>query len=148
MAIIKRIRIQARNTTGYTQGNFFVEGLIARSFTVNHSANNTNVTPSGDTGKMKQSMGSSLVSAVQIATTDGMTGQTATLDSYPFATLEMDTGSIVKPMLSWAELWNIAGNEWPITLTANEGIILRATSPAAGVSIISVQVRWAEVANF
>jgi hypothetical protein len=77
-----------------------------------------------------------------------MTGQTATLDAYPFATLELDSGAAIKPSLNWSDLWNPVGYEWPVVLTANEGIILRATTPATGVSTFSIKVKWAEVVNF
>lgn len=147
MALIRRIRTQIRATTGFTQGSIFLEAVVARAWTVADTSG-TVVTPTGDTGKLKQSMGTTLVNEVRISNTGALSAGTRTLDALPFATLSADSGAAVKPsILPPYDLWD-CGNRWPQVLGQNEGFIIRATVPATGVWLLSVAVNWAEVPSF
>lgn len=108
--------------------------------------------------KMRTSMGASLLDAtglVRISTTAAL-GALTTLDASPIAQSVGDTqrvnpaaateeATVNNPNL---EYWvDMASGEYPLVLSANEGLVLRnrAVWPAAGTGIVRVEMAWSEV---
>lgn len=140
-----------------------LQASIARGFTVDFTTASTAAALGSvaNTNKMRMTMGTSLMGAngPRIATTTVMSGNTYTLDAFPFAvtvwanqpsgnaTVSQAVG--VAGAMQDVYNWNKLGQH-PVVLSANEGIILRAISaPVVSGSIqYYFEWTWAEVAIF
>ena len=144
--------------TAATLTDFGFDAFIARSFSVSASGG-TAATLTGNSFKMRTSMGTTLLADARIASTGALTAGTQTLDGNAFigslggpqrtnpaaATEEVVHQS---PELVWVP--NIENGESPIILAANEGIVIRNRTvwPVAGTGIVTVTARWAEVSAY
>jgi hypothetical protein len=115
-------------------------------FSVVPTTNRTSPTPT----KMRTSFISTIIGAtdINVATTVGMTGQTMTLDTSPFAANIADMNQIA----NFSELNYTPGvaDGYPLTMAQNEGFLVRNRGiwPAAGTGILQVEVGWAEVTAY
>jgi hypothetical protein len=135
------------------------DAFIVRSYSASHSGG-TALTPTGNSAKMRTSMGTSLVTDVRISTTAALTNGTETFDAFPFAQ-SIRKGNRVNPAAATEEVvmptfdgmdldFSMADGDHPITLAQNEGIVVRNRTvwPAAGTGVLSVLIGWAEVTAF
>ena len=135
------------------------DAFILRSYSASHTGG-TAMTPTGNSAKMRSSMGTSLVTDVRIATTGALTSGTHTFDAFPFANSirkgnrvnpAAATEEVVMPSMDGMEMdFDMGGGDHPLVLAQNEGFVIRNRTvwPAAGTGVLSVMVGWAEVASF
>lgn len=133
---------------------FALEAIRATNFTASFSANNTNITPSTSSQKMRTSnMAGSIFStsgAIQSCTTAGMTGQTYTLDTAGFATNTLQ-GTVAAGAGGGIPLFD--ENEFgqhPLVLSTNEGVVIRnpIALPATSTVQCGFQAAWTELAAY
>jgi len=171
--ILRRLGIMAQNAgTGFAAGTFLFELMVARSFTVSDSGQ-TALTPSGNLYKKRTSFGTSLITDMRISTTAALTAGTRTLDAQPMAVVRgaiqatatnqllvgtgvggyagMTAAAIGATSYGGSRVLDIwfpeIGNSWPLVFVQNEGIVIRATVPATGTWILTVEMEWAEIIN-
>lgn len=153
LCLITYIRLQLMQTAAATATIMpSYEVFIARSFTVADSAG-TAVTLTGNNMKKRTSHGTTLVGDIRkSALAAGLTVGTRTLDAD--AVLQMPTNSTIttpNPTLYSAVLDMTDGNDHPITLAQNEGIIVRGPTVvfgAAGTANLVVDMAWVEVSSY
>ena len=135
------------------------DAFIGRSFTAAHTGG-TGLTLTGNSFKMRASMGSTLFNDIRLATTAALGGGTVTLDPHPFAQ-SLRRGNRVNPAAATEEViqptvdnlavdFNVGDGEHPLILSQNEGIVLRNRTvwPAAGTGIALVEMAWSEVNTY
>jgi len=151
------------NTTAFTAGRFQFDLIIARGWTVADSLGTT-LTLTGDNNQLRTSMGASLFGEIRIATTAVLTAGTRTLDAQPLKIIGGRVGAIANkhnipqsPVVTTQEvaagpgilMWSRdPGNEHPIVLAQNEGIVIRSSVPATGVWSATFSMKWCEVTAF
>lgn len=141
-----------------------LQAIKARSYTVDHDTAITNISLASGACRMNtNTMNTSQMGATGpgICTTAPMTGQTATLDAAPFATVDLPlitavtaTGTAIAGAVGIASgmkdlyRWDSLG-EYPPTLATGEGIIVRTllTGHATGTLTLRTIWEWAEVIN-
>ncbi len=130
-----------------------VSGTIARGFTVDFSANNTQANLTAQTGMQRSNMGKSLMGSKgpQIGTTLGMTGQTYTLDADHHCVLPYNVTSTTVGLCDRVNLVDrTVDGEHPPCLAVNEGYIVRNFTAwfTSGTSYFYCNWLWAEVLVF
>ena len=164
-ALIRRLSVAARCLgTAFTAGATLFEMMMARAFTASDSAG-TAVTLTTNNAKKRTNFGTSLVTDMRISSTATLTAGTRTLDAQPIAQVRgfVPATQVNYPMIGEAvgfapgastlafalRPFNIffadMGNDWPIVLRQDEGVILRATVPATGTFEAIIEVEWDEV---
>lgn len=171
LAIIMRVSITVATTVAATAvGNAERELIIARSFTVSDTGG-TAVTLTGNNQKMRTSQATSLVGDFRFG--QPLTAGTRTLDAAPIAStlsvlpllftgIDIGTGGIATTTLSTSmagiggigmiPLLNATtGQDYPIVLAQNEGIIIRIgkdAQPAGATQQTYAQISWCEVSAY
>ena len=147
LALVKKIRINAAtDATGFTAGLATFDLFVARAFT----AADTGGSPANlvsDYNQLRTSMTTSKAS-VMIANTLALTPGTRQLDTDP-----MESRSVSAPTTGFTPLspnqqltlLDKQQGEHPLLLVANEGFVIRASVPAAGVWRCWVTTEWDEV---
>jgi hypothetical protein len=106
----------------------------------------------GNNGKKRSTMASSGVGAIRIAATAALSAGTKTLDAQGIATVGGSTqGSSIagdKLVAPGIDLFRYDGCNQPPVLGANEGLVIRATVPAAGTWSFGVTIEWSELTAF
>lgn len=153
LALVRYIRVRAQVITGFTTAQEIAADVtIARSWTVSDSAG-TALTISGNNGKKRASMGSTLLTDARISAAAALTAGTRTLDANPLivgSTQEMAAAATVqraKLDLVW-DATNTA--DYPLVLSTNEGFVVRnlVLLGAAGTVRWSFEVAWDEVTAY
>jgi len=145
-----RISMSVVLTTAFTTPQVIdVKATIARAYTVS-ATGGTAATPfSGNSAKMRTSMGTSLVTDMRWG---NVTAGTRTLDAQPFAVSVLSSGNTaLAGVLPQEDVYNIFNpGQHPIVHAVNEGIEISANTAlgAAGVLTYYVTIAWAEVAVF
>jgi hypothetical protein len=148
LCVVKRVRISAGGITAFTAGVVSFQLFVARSYTVNGSGG-TAGTLTGNNGKLRTSMGTTLLGDVRIISTVALSAGTWTLDTDPIATLSTSTTATAGTvMASSTDLFFHPNSEYPLILAQNEGLNIQATVPATGTWTMSVQTEWEELASF
>jgi len=163
LAIITKLKTRFLPLTPFTAATLTdhtsFDGVIGRTFTASHTGG-TALTLTGNSFKMRASMGTTLFTDLRIATTAALGGGTVTLDPHPFAQSirkgnrvnpAAATEEVVMPSMDGMEMdFDMGGGDHPIVLAQNEGIVIRNRTvwPAAGTGILTVQMAWAEVTAF
>jgi len=160
LIVIHYIRAQFQTLAAFTTPtvtDFGFDLFRNTGHTVQYTTNKTNLTPS----KLRSSFASSVLGAADlvIATTVGMTGQTATQDANA-TNMCIGDPNIVNaaggteyanqgPPAMLIYNPNVSDG-YPLTLTQNEGFVIRnrAAWAAAGTGILQVEVGWAEVTAY
>ena len=126
-----------------------LELVLARAFTASDSGG-TALTPDGAANndqKLKTNFATSLVTDIRIAATVTLTAGTRTLDPFAHAVVGYGTGTAVGTTpLAHTVLYDASSEDYPIVLSANEGVIIRnpLAGPADGTFRIFVNMRWIE----
>jgi hypothetical protein len=151
LACITRVTMWAGGIGGFTAGVCRFDLAIARGWTADGSGG-TPATMTGNNGKKRSSYATSAVGAIRVASTAALGSGTKALDAQALASVGASTlGSasagdkLVGPV---AELFRYEGTNHPILLAANEGLVIRATVPAAGTWSFGVTVEWSELTAF
>lgn len=162
-AVITTLRARFMPLTPFTAATLTdhtsFDAVIGRSFSASHTGG-TGLTLTGNSAKMRASMGSSLFTDVRIATTAALGGGTVTLDPHPFCQ-SLRKGNRVNPAAATEETimpatdglevgFSVSDGESPIILATNEGIVIRNRTvwPAAGTGILKVEMAWSEVTAY
>jgi hypothetical protein len=138
-------------------GNTFVLNA-ARSWTA-AGTGGTVVTPTGDTCKLRTSMGATLVNEIRIASTTALGVGTKTLDTTGMGGISFGIGtgalttSVPFTFLDQSPLMDADGEGWmPLVLSANEGFVIRTstafTMPPTMTWAFAVNAIWAEVTSY
>lgn len=137
------------------------DAFVGTSFTAAHTGG-TQLTLSGTSLKMRQSMGATLFAAnsISIATTAGLAAGTVTLVAHPFSQ-SIRKGNRVNPAAATEEVimpamdglnsdFKVGDGEYPLVLSQDTGIVVRNRTvwPAAGTGILLVEMVWSEVAAY
>ena len=161
LAVLTYLKLSFQALTPFTAAtltDFGFDGYVGRSFSASHTGG-TAATLTGNSGKARTSMGTTLLGDMRISSTAALGGGTVTADGNAFIASLGDTQwvnpaaateeqNVNDPTLEYKP--DIAGGEHPIVLAQNEGIMLwnRGVWPAAGTGIIQVTSRWAEVTSY
>jgi len=157
-AVIHKLYVTGiRATTAFAVGGIDITATIARSFSAAGTGGGT-LTLSGDNQAMRTIMGTSLVTEIRVATTAALGAGTKTLDANEIGRITTHSsagpggatpivGSIYLPNYDLLDS-RVASGEYPVTLAASEGLIVRATVPATGVWNIGFELVWSEVAAY
>jgi hypothetical protein len=126
---------------------------IARSYTVDDSTNGTALTLTGNNAKRRSNMATCIATMRMGANAAGMTGGTSTVDSnavgqamFNQALIAVGSGMVTTDLYKWDK----TGGDYPIVLSANEGLQLLwgTTTLATGTVVVGFGVEWAEVPAF
>lgn len=148
MAVLRRLRLAAWSlATGFTPGIATFDLRVARNFIAADSGQMTD-TLTGNNGKMRTSLATSLASIMH-ATTAGLTVGTRTLDASPADTLNFGVGSAANTPFAPGpiNLFERLQGEQPLVMAAQEGFVIEATVPATGTWAFAVTAEWDEIAN-
>ena len=140
----------AGSATAFTAGFGKVDLMIARSFTASGTGG-TAGTLTGNNGKVRTSMATTLVGDIRCATTAILGLGTKTLDTDPVGQYTFSVGVAVSAQYAPQVLLcdnDAAHGQWPFVFAQNEGLAMRATMPATGTWQFGVTVCWAEVDTF
>jgi hypothetical protein len=163
LGILLRLRTRFLPLTPFTAATLTdhtsFDAFVGRTYTASHTGG-TALTPAGNDGKTRTSMGTSLATDIRISTTAALAGGTITLDASPFAQ-SIRKGNRVNPAAATEETiqpstdgmdldFDMGGGDHPQVFAQNEGFIIRNRTvwPAAGTGILSVTCVWAEVTAF
>lgn len=137
------------SATAFTAGFANVQALVARSFTAAGTGGNT-ATITGNNGKLRTSMGTTLLGEIRCASTAALGAGTKTLDSQPIGqyTFTIGTAASVQYATQVPLLSDDSYGQHPLVLAQNEGFMIRATVPATGTWQFGVTVRWTEFTSF
>lgn len=149
---ISRINVRVNTTTAATAAGMIDRDLVVvRSFTVADSGG-TAIVLTGNNGKARTSMATSVVADMRIASTGALTAGTGTADSQAIGLMGKQ-GTATEPvglclanedLLNWPTL-----HDYPIVLAANEGLRVRIPTamPATLAQRTLVQIDWDELAT-
>lgn len=137
------------SATAFTAGFGRIHMTTARAWTVSGSGGNAGILTTNE-GKMRTSMGTTLLGDVRIASTAALGAGTKTLDTDSVGQYTFSVGTVVSATyLNQTVLFGEdPGAEHPLILAQNEGFALRATLPATGTWQFGVTVTWSEITGF
>jgi hypothetical protein len=158
LALIYKVSISAGAQVASTAAvAVSVAMTVARSWTA-AGTGGTRLLPSGNSNKLRTSMGTTAVNDAGISTTAGLTAGTKTLDALNVGELSIGigTGAITTShnlkLIERNALLDADGEgQHPLVLANQEGFVIRNGTiawPAAMTWKFSVEVLWAEVTAF
>lgn len=150
IGVVKQVLFtMTSGTTGFTAGLGTFNLFVARSFTASDTGG-TSVLPTGNSNKLRTSMGTTLLTDIRTSATATLTAGTRTLDAQPISSLNAGIGTA-----TWTQfvplntvLFDARIGEYPLVLAQNEGFVIQATVPATGVWFFGVNVSWEELASY
>jgi len=151
LALVQRVQVAMTSlATGFAAGIGQLDLIIARAFSASDTGG-TQTLPTGNGGKKRTAMGTTLLTDWRQSSTATLTAGTRTLDAQPISRLLFTVTTAVQtahlPLTSIIDP-ETADGQWPLVLAQNEGFILRATVPATGTWQFTVNVVWDEVASY
>jgi hypothetical protein len=147
---VKFAAVNAGGIAAFAAGNVRFDLYVARGWSADGSGGTT-ITLTGDNNKLRQAMAASLsaVATARISSTAALTAGTKTLDANAMGSVGGGVTATAGETLikSDSYLFNAeTDNEYPILLTSQEGIVVRATVPATGTWTGFVMVKVGEIA--
>lgn len=123
--------------------------IVARAFTASDSGGQA-LDLTGNNGKRRTSMPTSLVTDLRRATTAALTAGTRTLDAQDAVRIAVNAGTATSGQIlpATALLDAIGGLTHPLILAKDEGFIVRATVPATGTWTFAFSIEWAELDSY
>lgn len=150
LCLVTQVRGSGGGIAAFTAGFCALSLSFRRSYTAS-SSGGTAATLTGNNGKLRTSMGTTLLTDMRTATTAALTAGTSTGDTDPAATVVGAITATAGDTL-WApgtQLYNCDGaDEYPIVLAQNEGLQILATVPATGTWTGGWDIKWYEVAAY
>lgn len=155
LSLLTQVTIGAasNSATGFAIGTAVFALKLARSFTAS-STGGTAATLTGNNGKLRTSMGGTLVTDIRISSTAALGLGTASQDTDAVAAScygvgSGTTGGVLLTDGAATYLWNPDGSqEHPIVFAQNEGFQIQATVPATGTWQAAIGIKWYEVASY
>lgn len=151
LGIVQKILLDglSGSATAFTAGFGKVDVLPARSFSASNTGG-TAGTLTGNNGKMRTGMGTTLLTDVRIASTAALAGGTLTSDTDPIGQLSLTFGVVVS--VQYANNVPLFGEDigptQPLVCLQNEGFQVRATVPATGTWQSGITTIWGEVTAY
>lgn len=156
-AVIYRVRITGIiATTAFAVGPIYVKATRATGFSAEDTGG-TAITESS-VSKLRSTFGTSSAADLRVSSTGVLTAGTRTLDTYDLGQITTHSSGgvgsatpiIGSQYLPHNDLFvaRVEAGEHPLVLTANEGLIVRATVPATGVWIAGIEVTWSEGTSY
>lgn len=155
LCVIRRVQVSyiATVAVGFAAGVARVLLTPARGWSAAGTGGGT-IAFTGNNAKQRTSMGTSLMAAgggeIRIATTAALGAGTKTLDASNTEQLLFNASTAVNTV--FAQQANLflddAGDQHPIVLAQNEGIVIRATVPATGTWEAGIVFDWSEVSAY
>ena len=144
----KQITVWAGGITAFTAGALFFELFVARGWTSDGSGG-TAATLTGDNNKLRTAHNTTGMGAIRVASTAALTAGTKTLDSQGLISVGGSTTATAgTPLLAPTPLIQPYAFFYPLLLAKNEGLVIKATVPAAGTWTFGVSVAWDELRDF
>lgn len=139
----------AGSATAFTAGFGNVQAIVARAFNAAGSGG-TAATITGNNGKLRTSMGTTLLGEIRCASTAALGVGTKTLDTQPVGLYAFAVGTVASAQYATQIqlLSDQVVGQHPLVLAQNEGFVIRATMPATGTWQFGVTVRWTEFTSF
>jgi hypothetical protein len=149
LAIVRGVYLSAGSVTAFAAGRCKFDLFFATSWTVAGTLGGT-ATITGRNGKKRTSFGTTLLGEIRVANTVALGTGTKTLDGSPLATLAQGVATAVGPIVpAMTPLWKRdTGDEYPVVLAQNEGLVIRAAVAGTGTWYFGVTVEWAELTAF
>lgn len=150
LAVITKVCLYGLGSlTGFTVGQALFELYMARAFSAVDSGG-TALTLTTNNGKLRTSMGTTLLGDFRVSATATLTAGTRTLDAQPIGIYQHSLPNTANFNFAVGELplFNADADGHPIVLATQEGIVLQATVPATGTWLSGVGVCWSEVTAF
>lgn len=137
------------SATAFAAGFGKVDMVLGRSFSASNTGG-TGGTLTGNNGKLRTSMGTTLLTDVRISSTAALAGGTVTLDTDPVGQISLSFGTVAS--VQYANQVPLFGEDigptHPLVCVQNEGFQLRATVPATGTWQFGATTVWAEVTSY
>jgi hypothetical protein len=145
-AILKRVRLSAWGLgTAFAAGIATFDLFRATAWTVSDTGGVVD-TISLQQGKMRTSLGSTLLSEIRHSSTAALTAGTRSLDVQPQDTLNIGVGTVAyTAIFTRSVLFDRAQGEYPLVFASNEGFVIQATVPATGTWSFAITSEWDEV---
>lgn len=140
----------AGSATAFTAGFAKVDLMAARAFTASGTGG-TAGTLTGNNGKVRTSMATTLIGDIRCAATAALGVGTKTLDTDPIGQISFSVGVVVSTNYLGQVLLcdnDAAHGQYPLVFAQNEGLVARATMPATGTWQFGMTAIWAEVDTF
>lgn len=149
LMVIRRVYVTASvSTTAFAAGvPIGLELKVARTWSA-QGTGGTGITFGTDDCKKRQTFAQTAMATgdARIATTAALGAGTKTLDGFALAHVTGQPGTSVTRFIDNTMWQRDTGDEWPIVLVQNEGLVIRAVEvPATGTWKASVQIEWMEV---
>ena len=157
LAALRKVAISAgMNVAASAAALLSLQAIIARSFSA-AGTGGTALTITGNNGKLRTSMGTTLLGELRVATTAALGAGTKTLDTQAIGILSYGvlTGAITVtpngklfPFTPLYDCDNLDGH--PVVLAQNEGVVIRSgiIGPAGMTWALGVTFRWSELAAY
>lgn len=152
LAIVHSVTLDglAGSATAFTAGFAKVELLAARSFSA-AGTGGTAATITGNNGKLRTSMGATLLGEIRCASTAALGAGTKTLDTQGLGLFSFSIGVVVSVNYAGQVVLFSDGEpsgRHPLIVAQNEGFAIRATVPATGTWQFGVTTKWTEIAAY
>jgi hypothetical protein len=153
LALIWGLTIEgfSNDTTPFVPGVGYLGLFIARNWTVIGSVSGFTVSLLGSRQTLRSSMAKSQISPMRMCTGDYITNGNRVLDAQPVGQARFAIGSSTNTnFLQQVGLYGSGsmedgGNNSPIVLSQNEGIVINGSVPASGLWQFGLSVLWSEV---
>lgn len=149
LALVRKVLISAGNAgTGFSAGAATFNMFVARSFTASDTGG-TSILPTGNSAKLRTSMGTTLLTDVRVSATATLTAGTRTKDTNPAASLLLGFQSTAGLQLIFpTAIFEARVSEYPLVLAQNEGFVIEASVPLTGTWTFAVTTVWEELASY
>lgn len=136
----------AGSATVFAAGFGKLDLAVCRAWTA-VGTGGTALNTTGNNGKVRTSMATSIVNDIRVASTAALGAGTKTTDAVPVGQCVFAVGTTASvTYVSHNDLFELAGEaEPPLVLASQEGFVIRATVPATGTWQFGVTVGWVEV---
>lgn len=150
LCLVTQIRAGGGGIAAFAAGFCQLSLSLRRSYTAS-SSGGTGATLTGNNGKLRTAMGTTLLTDMRISSTAALTAGTSTGDTDPAAVL-VGAITVTAGDILWAPgsvMYNCDGSdEYPVVFAQNEGFQLLATVPATGTWTFGYDAKWYEVASY
>lgn len=151
LGVVQKIILDglAGSATAFTAGFGKVDVMASRSFTASNTGG-TAGTLTGNNGKLRTSMGTTLLTDVRIASTAALAGGTLVNDTDPIGQISFTIGTTASAIYAGQVVLfgEDIGSQMPYVCAQNEGFQCRATVPATGTWQFGITTMWAEVTTY
>ena len=148
VAVLRRIDVGLNVTTAYTQGGIKISSYFVRGSFAQGSTGGVGVSLTGNFGKKRSSHAGTTVTAV-IYSTAGITGDTVTEDTPPFASVLLNQPASIS-VVGAQILYQDDPTDYPLVFAQNEGFRIKNDTAfaATGSSNLIVTVEYDEMTAY